>query len=77
MSDSSVRKDLVTLKSGYFNAGIPEYWLIDARGDTIHFEIFARGPDGYVASAASAVFGMPFRLERVKNRAGRSDYRLL
>ena len=77
VSDSSVRKDLVALRSAYFKAEIPEYWLVDARGDDVRFEILARTPEGYVARATSVVFGRSFRLERVKNRAGRWDYRLI
>jgi Uma2 family endonuclease len=77
VSDSSTRKDAVTLKAAYFRAGVLEYWLIDARGETLSFEIFTRGADGYVAATRSEVFDRSFRLERTKNRAGRWDYRLI
>ena len=33
VSDSSERKDNQTLFEAYWEAGIPEYWLVDARGN--------------------------------------------
>lgn len=82
VSDSSVKKDLVALREGYFAAGIPEYWTIDARGESLIFQILMRTEDGYVAGSGpeepqtSRVFERSFRLERTRNRAGRWDYRL-
>jgi hypothetical protein len=37
------------LRQQYYFAGIPEYWLINARGDDVDFQILARGADDYVA----------------------------
>src|SRR5947209_17728 len=34
VSPSSVRKDTVRLRQAYWEAGIPEYWLIDARAES-------------------------------------------
>src|SRR5438034_8705720 len=34
VSESSVAKDNDTLRQAYWEAGIPEYWLVDARGDS-------------------------------------------
>jgi Uma2 family endonuclease len=48
VSDSSVRKDLKTLRRAYFRAGIPEYWLIDARKPAVTFDILRRGTRGYI-----------------------------
>ena len=39
VSNSSVRQDTQELVEDYFWAGIPEYWLVDARGETPVFEI--------------------------------------
>jgi Uma2 family endonuclease len=39
VSDSSVKKDTKKLRSAYARAGIGEYWLVDARGPEIHFQI--------------------------------------
>ena len=69
VSDSSVKKDTVTLLEAYFQAGIPEYWIADARGGQPSLRIFHRGPASYLESAVeaaswvhSAVLGVSFRL---------------
>jgi Uma2 family endonuclease len=70
VSDSSVRKDLRLLRTAYQRARVPEYWLIDARGVEVAFEILHYGPAGYVPSVpsgavqASRVFGRKFVLDR-------------
>ncbi len=82
VSQSSVAKDTQSLRDAYHRAGIPEYWLVDARFDEISFQILRRRSDRYVAVAAhdgwyaSAVFAHAFRLERRKNRLGRWTYSL-
>ena len=42
VSDSSVIKDEKKLRAAYHAAGIPEYWLIDARGEAISFQILSQ-----------------------------------
>ncbi|MBI1903901.1 MAG: Uma2 family endonuclease [Planctomycetia bacterium] len=83
VSDSSVAKDKVRLRKAYFDAGIPEYWLIDAREAAIDFHLLTRSRRGYVAAAAdregyrlSRVFQRRFRLVRRRNRLGGAAYRL-
>jgi Uma2 family endonuclease len=82
LSDSSVRKDLVRLKGAYERAGIPEYWLVDARSEQISFQILTPQDDGYRPSApadqpqASCVLGARFELRRARNRLGRYTYTL-
>jgi Uma2 family endonuclease len=82
VSDSSVRKDLVRLREAYHRAGIPEYWLVDARGEEPAFTVLVHHPDGYGPAAPagqpqlSAVLACTLRLERSRNRAGRWAYRL-
>jgi Uma2 family endonuclease len=82
VSDSSVRKDTRLLRQAYFRADIREYWLIDARGADIKFEILVRGDTGFVARAESNaaqpsnVFGGRWRLTRFRNRVGQFAYRL-
>src|SRR6185369_14410808 len=77
LSDSSVRKDRVRLKEAYERADIPEYWLVDARGAEISFEILLLEDGAYRASApahqaqTSRVFGATFELRRARNRLGR------
>lgn len=82
LSDSSVRKDRVRLKEAYERAGIREYWLVDARGAEISFEILMLERGAYRAAApaheaqTSLVFGATFELRRARNRLGRFTYTL-
>jgi Uma2 family endonuclease len=82
ISDSSVDKDTVKLREAYHRAGIREYWLIDARGDAIDFQILYHSKDFYEAAPQqggwqqSRVFGRSFRLERQQNQFGLWEYTL-
>ena len=82
VSDSSVRKDLVLLRNAYLRAGVPEYWLIDARDEVLRFEILENGGDGFRPTAAatepqeSRILRTRFSLTRSRNRLGRFAYRL-
>jgi Uma2 family endonuclease len=83
VSDSSEKKDNQTLFEAYFEAGVSEYWLVDARGDEIEFNICNRGakkyavarrqPGGWVKSAA---FGKAFRLIRGADATGNPEFTL-
>jgi Uma2 family endonuclease len=81
VSDSSVRKDLTLLRDAYARQGISEYWIVDARGDDLRFEILRLTGDSYPASVAGAqrseVFSRSFELTRARNRVGRWSYRLI
>jgi Uma2 family endonuclease len=44
VSDSSVRKDTTLLRDAYWKAGVREYWLFDARGAEIRFDILVPLP---------------------------------
>ena len=84
VSNSSVRKDTRVLKKKYFQAGINEYWLIDARKAAIDFQLLTRGERGYVPVAAdrqgyrkSTVFPLKFKLTRERDRIGHWRYSLL
>jgi Uma2 family endonuclease len=84
ISDASVRKDTERLPAMYDQAGIEEFWLIDARGPELLFQIFTRGSTGYEPVAAdaegfrrSAVLACSYRLERGRNRQGRLTFDLL
>ena len=48
VSPTSVRKD-VDLLDLYRQASIPEYWLVDPRGDEPRFTLYAHTPAGYRA----------------------------
>jgi Uma2 family endonuclease len=50
VSKSSVRKDTEQLRERYHRAGIPEYWLVNARGEDIDFQILLHETNGYVAA---------------------------
>jgi Uma2 family endonuclease len=77
VSDRSVAKDTVRLPAAYWQAGIPEYWLMDARGEELVFYIFRRGVSRYEPAPVdaegfqhSAVFDRHFRLSRHRDRRG-------
>lgn len=82
LSKSSESKDLSLLPERYFAAGVKEYWLVDVRGAGVEFEIFRRGPKGFVATPRrkgmirSKIFGKSFALERTTDRRGRPAFTL-
>ena len=82
VSDSSASKDKRRLQAAYFEAGIDEYWLIDARKD-LTFVIQTRGADAFQSVAidadgfqASAVLQRSFRLRRERDVLGHWKYAL-
>lgn len=81
VSKSSARKDSIDMKQAYWEAGIREYWLVDARRE-LKFDIFRRGARGYAATPKrdgwlkSAVFGKSFRLTAATNKQGHPEYTL-
>lgn len=82
VSDSSERKDNQTLFEAYYEAGVSEYWLVDARGDEIEFNIYKRGAKKYTVTkkqdgwAKSAAFGKTFRLTRGTDATGHPEFTL-
>ncbi|HEX4960564.1 MAG TPA: Uma2 family endonuclease [Thermoanaerobaculia bacterium] len=54
VSDSSERKDLERLPRLYAAAGVPELWLVDARGKKPAFAIHVLGSRGYKRQPADA-----------------------
>jgi Uma2 family endonuclease len=83
VSDGSVIKDSRQLKAAYHRARVTEYWLIDARGPEIRFQIFWWRKSGYAPAPSkdgwqrSRVFGRSFRLTRQTDRRGAWRYTLL
>jgi Uma2 family endonuclease len=80
ISDGSVRKDTQRLPSLYARAGIPELWVVDARGKDLRFIIHALQDGAYIMIepdaegwARSPQLGMDFRL--VRRRATPSPWR--
>lgn len=83
VSDSSVAKDNQRLPQAYWRAGVPEFWLADARGSELLFRIHHRGASGYEPAPTdpegfqrSAIFDAWFRLARRRHRTGRWRYAL-
>jgi Uma2 family endonuclease len=82
VSASSVEKDTVLLRERYRKAGIPEYWLIDPRGEDWTFDILRAGPRGYLATRKqggwmkSVVFRKSFRLTRSADERGHHQFTL-
>jgi Uma2 family endonuclease len=82
VSDSSVVKDTERLFCDYYEGGVREYWLVDARGAELSFQIFTRGVTGFRPADTdddgyqrSAVFNTWYRFtrERGKNDLWRYD----
>jgi Uma2 family endonuclease len=46
VSAGSVKKDTERLYKAYYEAGIKEYWLVDARGERLKFDIFRHTSKG-------------------------------
>lgn len=82
VSDSSVFKDTQQLREAYHLARIKEYWLIDARGAELDFQLMVWRKSGYVAAPSrdgwvrSPLFKRSFRLTRRRDRSGAWKYRL-
>lgn len=81
VSQSSGRKDKKTLREKYFQAGVQEYWLIDAQGEDIEFELLVRGErrfrstrPGKDGSHLSSVFQRRLKITREKDRIGLWKY---
>jgi hypothetical protein len=78
----SAHADQVEMRDLYHKAGIPEYWLVNAREEEIDFPILAHRRRGFVSVTPkdgwhkSRIFGCSFRLERRRNRLGRWQYKL-
>jgi Uma2 family endonuclease len=82
VSAASVQKDTVVLRQAYWEAGVREYWLVDARGASLKFEILKHTAKGYVPARKqggwlkSSVFGKAFRLTQAKNALGHPELTL-
>jgi len=80
LSDSSERKDMVLLRQLYWKANVPEYWLVDVRGDTTRFDVLRHTSDGYVETVAvdgwlpSTVLQHQFQLVRQADALGHPQF---
>lgn len=75
LSDSSVEKDSDRLFRRYFETGVAEYWLADARGHDLVFDIHHRGKSGFrraprdqAGFQRSRVLKARYRFEREPDR---------
>jgi Uma2 family endonuclease len=82
VSVSSRKKDKVLLRKAYFDAGIGEYWLIDALGGEIEFQMLIPGEREYTTVEpqegwlVSPTFGKSFKLERTIDESSFLEYTL-
>lgn len=91
VSPTSVRKDTMVLKELYFQAGVREYWLVDARASrrrgteippAARFDLFRRTSEGYVRADASdewqrsEALDASFRLVSGSDRLGHPQFTL-
>jgi Uma2 family endonuclease len=82
ISNGSVRKDTVILRQAYWEAGVQEYWLVDARKQPLTFDILRHTAKGYVATRKqggwlrSPVFGKSFRLTQGTDFLGQPSFTL-
>jgi Uma2 family endonuclease len=80
VSTYSVRKDTKILRNLYWRAGIPEYWLVDARIKPLRFDILRWTERGYSATRRnkgwlkSKVFGRSFLLETKPDQLGHPQF---
>jgi Uma2 family endonuclease len=80
ISDSSVDKDYDWQMRAYHDAGVQEYWVIDARSESIDFDIYKAGAKGFTAVRKTAgwvksiVLGKSFRLDVKPDPLGNPDY---
>jgi Uma2 family endonuclease len=77
VSPTTERKDTVILHELYARAKVAEYWLVDARGGGLTFNIFRLGPRGFTATRRQAggwlksnVFGRAFQLTQETDPLG-------
>ncbi len=83
VSDSSVRKDTRRLPPLYAAAGVPELWLIDARGEGLRFTIHRLAAGAYQPAPPDAngwihspLLGRRVRLTRRRTHLNRWAYEL-
>jgi Uma2 family endonuclease len=83
VSESSEVKDTEWTMSAYFDAGVEEYWLIDARDeDDIQFDIYRHGKKEFATTrksggwVKSAVLGKSFRLTQSEGEDGNPEFTL-
>ncbi len=80
ISDTSLDKDYDWQMQAYHDAGVREYWVIDARGESLDFDIYKSGAKGFTAVRQtggwlkSPVLGKSFRFDVSKDPIGHPNY---
>ena len=80
VSTRSIRKDTKKLRGLYWRAGVPEYWLVDARKTPLQFDVLRWTERGYSATRRkqgwlrSKVFRRAFLLETKPDRLGHPQF---
>lgn len=80
VSKRSITKDNKTLRNLYGKAGIPEYWLVDARGAEPKFEILRLAEGEYLSVETvngwvrSAIFEKQLQLVKQSNPLGQPQF---
>lgn len=84
VSDRSRVKDTRQLFAAYFEAGVSEYWIVDARSTDLRFQIHVRGNDSFVPTTVDAqgyqlspILEAQYRLDRSPRPTGCWDYELV
>ena len=83
VSNSSKAKDTERLFTAYYAAGVFEYWLVDARGRDLSFQIFRRGEEQFVPAPIDtngfqpSLLGVQYRFEHSLDPSGNWDYELI
>ena len=70
VSDSSVEKDERRLRHAYAQSEIPEYWIIDARGADVEFQLLRLEADHYLPANFSKALNCHVRITREPGRGG-------
>lgn len=79
---TTVHKDTEVLREQYWEAGIQEYWLVQAVGNEFNLNILKYAGSGYVVTRKSGgwvkskVFGKSFRLVQEPGVGDLSEFRL-
>ena len=82
VSPSSEDDDTAWLMAAYHNAGVLEYWVIDARDEDIQFDIYTRTPREYTPGrkqdgwVKSGILGKSFRLLTKKAKSSYQRFTL-
>jgi Uma2 family endonuclease len=84
VNDTTAGRDSERLLRNYDQAGVREFWLVDARGSELTFQIFGRSNDRFIRVASnrdgfqkSHVLGASYRLDRNYNVRGLWDFDLI